>query len=137
MTAKQYLRQLPQIEVRIRRLSDEILERRTKLTSMSLPTLGDKVQTSPGGDRFADMIASLADRELYLAEMIDIYRALRDKIVDQIMDLDDAVQADVLYQRYVQGRQWQEIADATHYSIQHIFRIHGNALVAFAVKYLK
>ena len=103
---------------------------------MSLPTLGDKVQTSPGGDRFADMIASLADRELYLAEMIDIYRALRDKIVDQIMDLDDAVQADVLYQRYVQGRQWQEIADATHYSIQRVFQIHGNALVAFNVKYL-
>ena len=135
MTAKQYLRQIAQTELRIKRLTDEIEERRTKLTSMSMPVLGDKVQTSPGGDRFADMIASLADREHYLAEMIGIYRILRDDIVDQIFGLDDAVQGDVLYQRYVLKKQWQAIADEMHYSIQRIFQIHGNALVAFSKKY--
>lgn len=136
MTAKQYLRQLSQKEINIRKLSDEIEERRAKLTSMTLPVLGDKVQTSPGGDHFADMIASLADREVKLAEDIQEYFRLRDEIVDRILGMDDAVQGDVLYQRYVQGRQWQPIADDMHYSVQRVFQIHGNALVAFAVKYL-
>lgn len=136
MTSKQYLRQLSQKEIHIRKLSDEIEERRAKLTSMTLPVLGDKVQTSPGGDHFADMIAALADREVELSEKIQDYFSFRDEMVDRILGMDDAVQGDVLYQRYVQGKQWQPIADDMHYSVQRVFQIHGNALVAFAVKYL-
>lgn len=134
MTAKQYLRQLTNLELNIRILSEEIEERRSRLTSTAAPILGDRVQTSPK-DVFASMMAALADKEVAQADLILIYEQKRDEIVSQILGLDDAVQGRVLYERYVQCKRWEVIADGMHYSIQRIFQIHGNALVAFALKY--
>lgn len=134
MTAKQYLRQLTKLELNIKILSEEIEERRSRLTSTAAPVLGDRVQTSPK-DVFASMMAALADKEVAQADLILYYEQKRDEIVSQILGLDDAVQGRVLYERYVQCRRWDVIADGMHYSIQRIFQIHGNALVAFARKY--
>lgn len=135
MTAKQYLRQLTNLELNIRILTDELEERRTRLTSTAAPPLGDKVQSSPRGDAFAAALAALADKDVQRREMIFIYEKQRDTIVDQIIGLDDAVQSQVLYERYIRGRRWDVIADDMHFSIQRIFQIHGNALVEFAKKY--
>lgn len=134
MTAKQYLRQLTNLELNIRILSEEIEERRSRLTSTAAPILGDRVQTSPK-DVFASMMAALADKEVAQADLILIYEQKRDEIVTQILGLDDALQGRVLYERYVQRKRWEVIADGMHYSIQRIFQIHGNALVEFARKY--
>lgn len=136
MTAKQYLRQLTKLELNITILTEELEERRTRLTSTAAPPLGDKVQSSPKGDVFASMMAALADKELQRAELIYAYERQRDTIVEQILGMDDAVQGRVLYERYVRSKRWDLIASEMNYSIQRIFQIHGNALVAFAVKYL-
>ena len=135
MTAKQYLRQLSKIELNIRILTDELEERRTRLTSTAAPPLGDKVQSSPRGDAFAAALAALADKDLQRTELIYVYEELRDKIVEQILELDDAVQGRVLYERYVRAKRWDVIASEMNYSIQRIFQIHGNALVEFARKH--
>lgn len=136
MTAKQYLRQLPQLNNRIKILSEEIEERRTRLTSTAAPSLGDKVQSSPKADAFATAMAILADKDLSRQELIIQYEIMRDKIVDQILGLSDETRSRVLYERYVRQRPWNIIAEETHYSIQRIFQIHGNALVEFSTKYL-
>lgn len=135
MTAKQYLRQLSKIELNIRILTDELEERRTRLTSTAAPPLGDKVQSSPRGDAFAAALAALADKDLQRRDLIFIYEQQRDTIVDQIIGLDNAMQSQVLYERYIQGKRWDVIAAEMHYTMQRIFQIHGNALVEFAKKY--
>lgn len=136
MTAKQYLRQLSKIELNIRLLTEELEERRTRLTSTAAPPLGDKVQSSPKGDTFASAMAVLADKDLQRRELIVCYEMLRDEIVEKILGLDNSIYSQVLYERYVQRKSWDSISEDMHYSLQHIFRLHGNALVAFAVKYL-
>ena len=136
MTAKQYLRQLSKIEFNIRLLSEEVEERRTRLTSTAAPVLGDKVQSSPRGDAFAAAMAALADKDLQRQQMIWIYEQLRDEITDRILGMEDSAQAQVLYERYVKRKRWDVIAEEMHYTVQRIFQIHGNALVAFYVKYL-
>lgn len=136
MTAKQYLLQLPKLELNIKLLEAEIEERRTRLTSTSAPKLGDKVQSSTNGDAFATAIAILADKDLQRQEMIITYEVMRDKIVDQILELEDATQSKVLYERYVKRKRWDLIAEEMHFSIQRIFQIHGNALVNFSAKHL-
>lgn len=135
MTAKQYLRQLSKLQQNIRILSEEIEERRTRLTSTAAPTLGDRVQSSPKADAFATAMAILADKDLERQELIYVYEDMRDTIVDQIIQLDDAAQSAVLYKRYVQGRRWDLIAEEMHFSVQRIFQIHGNALVSFSRKF--
>lgn len=136
MTAKQYLRQLSRIENQIKTLSEEIMERRTRLTSTAAPVLGDKVQTSPT-DVFTNIMAALADKEVQFAELCYIYEDQRDKIVRQILGMDNPTQARVLYLRYVKEQRWDVIAEEMHYNRQNVCRIHGNALVEFAKKYLE
>lgn len=80
-------------------------------------------------------MAILADKDLQRQELIWIYETKRDEIVDQILSLDNIAQQRVLYERYVRGKRWEVIAEEMFYSTQHIFRIHGAALLSFAAKY--
>jgi hypothetical protein len=136
MTAKQYLRQLARLQLNIQILTEELEERRTRLTSTAAPQLGDKVQTSPQGDAFAAAMAALVDKDQQRLDLIFEYELLRDKIVAQILGLSNEMQSRVLYARYVQQKRWDTIATEQNYSIQRIFQIHGNALVEFARKYI-
>lgn len=135
MTAKQYLKQLTRLRHQLEVLGMEIEERRTRLESTAAPQLGEKVQSSPKGDVFASMMAALADKELQQTELMFCYETQRNKIVDQILGMDNAIQGRVLYERYVQEKRWDVIAADMFYTRQHICRIHGNALVEFAKKY--
>lgn len=137
MTAKQYLRQLWRLQQNIRILTEEIEERRTQLTSTAVPTLGDKVQTSPGGDKFADMIAALADKEVYQEQLLYEYNIMRAEILGQIMALDNEMYVEVLRSRYLLRKQLKQIAKETNYSYDRICHIHGEALLAFSKKYLQ
>ena len=137
MTAKQYLRQLSKLELNIRILTDELEERRTRLTSTAAPVRGDKVQSSPRGDSFAAAMAALVDKDLQRQELVYIYEQERDRIVAQIMALPNPLQARVLYDRYVQNRTLVQIADATHYSYTRICHVHGQALADFFRIYMQ
>lgn len=136
MTAKQYLRQLSKLELNIKILTDELEERRTRLTSTAAPALGDKVQSSPRGDAFAAAVAALADKDRKRTEMIYVYEQMRDRIVEQILGLDNVTQSQVLYERYVRRQSLRVIADEMVYSYDRICHIHGEALVAFSKRFL-
>lgn len=135
MTAKQYLRQLSRLRRHIEKLTEELTERRTRLEGTTMP-LGEKVQSSPTGDRFADMIAALADKDRTRTELIFAYEVQRDQIVDQILGLGVDIYEDLLFRRYVQEQTLEQIAVAMHYSYDRVRHLHGEALQFFTRKYL-
>ncbi len=135
MTAKHYLRQLWRLQRNIEILAEEIEIRRTSLTSTTAPVFGDRVQTTPGGDRFADLMAALADKELEQEELIYQYRLMRARILEEIMALDNEMQVVVLRSRYLNRETLRKIAEENHYSYDRICHIHGEALLAFAAKH--
>lgn len=135
MTSRQYLRQLSRIQQNIRILSEEIERRKTKLTSTTVSASADRVQTSTSGDRFADMIAALADKELEQERLLYIYQTLRAQIVNQIQALDNPLYIIVLYKHYVEEKRLTVIAEETHYSYPSVKRIHSKALISFSEKY--
>ena len=137
MTAKQYLRQLWRLQLNIAILTEEIESRKTSLTSTTAPVLGDRVQTSSTGDRFADMIAVLADKELQQERLLYEYHIMRADILQEISALDNEMQVTVLYGRYLMRKSLRQIAEETNYSYDRICHIHGEALIAFAQKYPK
>ena len=136
MTAKQYLRQLSRLNKQIRAIEEELEERRTRLTSITAPVTGDKVQTSVHGDRFADMIAALADLDRTWEALKFEYELQRDKMVHEILDMDNELYREILRRHYIQEQKLIQVAAEMHYSYDWIRRLHGKALVAFAKKYL-
>lgn len=137
MTPKQFLRQLRKIAANIEVLQEELTRLRSRVESTTVQISADRVQTSPTGDRFADAIADLADKELYYMDMVEEYERLRQRIVDLILGMDNPIHVQVLYGRYVKGRSLSAIANELAYSYDRIKHVHGEALQAFDEKYLR
>lgn len=135
MTSKQYLRKIGKARRRIEKLTLELEERRTRLTSISPPQFSERVQSSQQGDRFADMIAALADTDLKRQQLIFLYEMQRDQIVDEILGLESDLYSELLYRRYVREQSLERIAADLSYSYDRIRHAHGDALIAFAKKY--
>lgn len=135
MTAKQYLRQVRKAQLQIQRLTEEIEERRTAITSTAAPILGDRVQTSPS-DHFAAAMAQLMDLDMRRAEEMLDYLILKDRISEQIRSIEPELYQTVLYKRYINAMSLRKIAEEEGYSYDWICHVHGDALLAFSKKFL-
>lgn len=124
---KAYLKQITDIELRIRVLRYRQEEILTEAEGLGV-NLKEKVQTSPIPDAMATAVARLVDEQARLAEAIAEHRATKDKIIKTIEALEDARYKRVLFERYVEHKRLQEIADEMYYSLQHTQRLLRLAL---------
>ena len=129
MNAKDELELLRRHKSVINRISAERSELEDvlyKCTSRS-----DGMPKSGGGDRMGALVARVADLQDDLAAELDRYLRVRDMITAKIGCLKDERYRDVLVYRYVAGLDWGSVAKVMHYSIDHVYRLHGGALVAY------
>ena len=91
----------------------------------------DGMPKSGGGDRMGSLVARVADLQDDLAAELDRYLRVRDMITAKIGCLKDERYRDVLVYRYVAGLDWGSVAKVMHYSIDHVYRLHGGALVVY------
>ena len=126
--AKQYLKQYENAvkdEQRIQREYDEEME------------LIDNIRSSLGGDglpRSGEISKKVERQAIKLAEKADelleaAFAAI--KIRQQIFKMVMKVPGDmgsVLYERYVQLKDWKDVADAVGYSESHIYELHRQGL---------
>lgn len=131
MTAKAYLEQLTTLQRNIERLHEEIERQRARLTSTAIKLSADKVQTSLHGDKFADIIAAIADKDLRYRDLLAIYEELREQIVCQILQLPDERYSRILLLKYADGLKLDDIAERIHYSPGYTKQLHSAALTAF------
>lgn len=102
----------------------------------------DKVQTSPA-NTIEDAVSELVDLESRLAEVSHKYAEAARIRTNQILDMENAQYAELLYLRYVddgkngKGNTLADVADMMNYSMDWTRRLHGRALQAFGEKYMK
>ena len=145
MTAKEYLSQISQCDMKIQALirTRDLLREKAKCDSS--PQLStDKVSSSGGSSApMADAVDRYVDIERELDAMQDEYGALILKITKQINCMDDQRYVELLNLRYVESKRLEDIAcimrkrDGGMYNYEYIKRLHGYALAAFTRKYLK
>lgn len=138
MTAKEYLRQLKSLKIKIdqrRRERDRLI---TDAMGNSSPRLTvDKVQTSISGDTMGDKLAEAADIQREVDWLINKLIADRHRIIGEIHALTDARYIQILYLHYVEGKRLEDVAEimikpnGKPYSYDHIASLHGMALQEF------
>lgn len=87
----------------------------------------ERVQTSLVNST-EDLIIKIVDFEEEITRSIDRLIDLKQeasKVIDQI----DGAYGTVLEMRYLECMRWEEIAYRLNYSIQHVYRLHGQALL--------
>ena len=135
MTAKEYLGQIHRLEdevehawIQLQRLQREV----SFLTGVRYD--GDRVQSSNNTTGFPT-VEKLADKELELERMINNLADKRWIIIEQIEGLPNQVHSRLLFERYVNYRNFETIGELMNYSYPHTIRLHGEALMAFTKKY--
>lgn len=125
MTTKQWLMRARNIDREIDSLvkaRGELYDRVTKITQSYT---GDVVQSTKDPHRFE----KLAEYEIEIDHRIDKLIDVKREINAKINQLPDWKLRMVLFERYLLGRTWEQIAVDMHYTYQHVCRLHGRALI--------
>lgn len=131
MTTKEYLQQVYWAKRNIQRLEKEISELEEDIESISaMDYARDRVDSSSSSSIVEDSVIRLSKCRDKLIGKQNEYTRLRDKIGEEIESLDDERYKEILSLRYIHCMSWQDISKTMNYS-EHIYRLHGEALVYF------
>ena len=129
MTPKEYLKQAYRLDHRINSDIAELGRLREMSTSISSPSLGEKVQTNRNTDApFVKCLERIYSLEEKINEEIDLLVNLKDEIrsvIDMVSNTDERM---VLRYRYIHNYTWEQIGDVLGADSRTVRRWHGQAL---------
>lgn len=128
MTIKEYLRQYEEAERIARRMKSEYDAALLKIDSIKSPMDTDG---TPHGSAISRRTEEAA---IQLAEAAERYKNAeieaikkRGQVFNLIWNV-PGIKGDILYERYINLRRWDEIADIIHYSLRQVHNLHGQVL---------
>lgn len=136
MTAKEYLKQIEALDIKIRQKQDQLdclKETAGGNAAIRYDKLNVQITVAP------DMMERNVLRMVELEEKIWADKlkmeTLKDQIIDQIQSLEDERYIDLLFRRYVKYQKFEQIALDMSYDYVYIRELHGEALGAFEQEY--
>ena len=137
MKAKEYLKQVELLDVKIRQKKIELAGLKEEATCTgAFDYSAEKVQTSSKADSMSKKVAKYVDLENEIHEDIERLTELKHKVIGQIHMLYDPKYINVLFKKYIEYKGLKEISKELGYSYDHIRRVHGWALLEFQRKNL-
>ena len=130
MTAKEYLRQLIDIDQDIQDYQDEILRIRTGLEKMT-PQLSGMPMGSPDPDKLAGHMDGLIMWQERLNKAVDEACRLKVGVMDLLEQMPNETTRRILWKRYIAGKPFTLISVELSYSYHRTCHLHGQALREF------
>ena len=128
MTAKEFLRQYEYADRRVRRLEMEYQDELIMVDAIRSTSDNDGMPHGSGISKpTEDKALRLADKRLRLIEARTEAVEKRQAVFDLINGI-DGIEGDLLYERYVRLRKWEEICILLHYSWKGVHIVHRRAL---------
>lgn len=128
MTAKEFLRQYEYADKRARRLGAEYQREIQMIDAIRSASDNDGMPHSTGTSRpTEDKALKLADKALRWREAELEAIRVRQQVFELIYDI-DGIEGEVLTERYINLRKWEEICVLVHYSWQGVHLVHKRAL---------
>ncbi|MEE0981456.1 MAG: DUF1492 domain-containing protein [Acutalibacteraceae bacterium] len=128
MNADEFLKQIERADTLIDSKLSELYRLRCLVTSITVPTDREAIQTSGVSDKVGNTVAKIVDLENEIDDMIDEYIDTRNKCIGVIEQLKDTLQYKVIHMRYVEYKSYVEIEDELNYSHQWIMDVRRAAL---------
>ncbi len=132
LTSREYLKQYEEAERLVRRLENEYQEETEKIDSIR-SSVGDGTPHGGAISKTVEIQAMrLAEKALEWKQAeLDAVR-IRQEVVNVINQI-PGEQGDVLYERYINLKRWDDVAEAVGYSVRQTHRIHQAALGSLQV----
>lgn len=123
-----YLQQVRLCDIHIRRLTEDLERTRDMTTQITARLNVAPVSGSHEQDKLGGAVAKIVDLEKDINDAIEEYVSIKNDVIKTLGKVEDANQLNVLYNRYVLGRTWEEIACDMGYSYYGVCKLHGKAL---------
>lgn len=130
MTAKDYLKDIRKLDLEIQTLQEQISLLRKNAEGLRAMELSDMPKGGKGKD-MSDYVAEIADLQMVCVQHVSELIMKKQDAIERIMSIDGSELRNVLLLRYIQCKEWDEIADKLQYNLRTIFRLHGEALKEF------
>ncbi|MBP5170298.1 MAG: DUF1492 domain-containing protein [Oscillospiraceae bacterium] len=138
MTAKEYLRQLWNLDREIEIKYRDLEELRAQIGIKAQPDPNENVGHSGNtSDPVSDIAVRIVQMEKRINKKIDKLISLKQKITAQIDGMENRNSRMILTCRYVLMQNWDDVADSLGYSVQNCYILHGRALQEFQNMYMK
>ena len=128
MTAKEYLSQVQRLDQMIDIKLEEASSLRSLASRVTSAFGEERVQTSKKQSPMEDIIVKLMDLENEVNNDIDRLIALKKEVIKNINKIDNCNLRLILTMRYINNRDWEEIADNMLYDVRTIYRFHKQGL---------
>ena len=129
MQVKEFLNKIRHIDMMIDCKCSQIKDLRDRLTSISCPMGGEKVQSTKDPDKFTDPVSKIIELEQEINEDIDKLINMKCVARKMIEQLDNEFEKLVLYKRYFENKTFEQISVEVNYSWRRIHQLHGDALI--------
>jgi RNase H-fold protein (predicted Holliday junction resolvase) len=128
LEAKEFLKQVEKLDVRITNKLIEQRQWRDIALGITANMEGERVQSSGSQSKMADAITKCVDMEAEIDSLIDKLIDTKKEVIQAIERLDSPIEYDILHKRYIQFKDLQDIAD--HYGKEYGWATttHGRAL---------
>lgn len=130
MDAKKYLSQARLLNNRIKSFENELEYINTIALGPSGPSYGpNKIKQQPSLEApFIRYIDKIMELEKMIHAEIDKLMALKREIAKTIAEIEDAKLEIILRERYINCRNWEDIAIDLAYSQVYLFKLHQKAI---------
>lgn len=128
MTGKEYMEQIRNVRREIRLLQEQILRDTVYASNVKAIRYDvDRVQTSPDGDRMADIISGIVGAEDKLYKKVKDLMKREDEARNYLLQLREE-QERVLVLHYFNDLKWDDVAEQTGYSLSRVYEIKNDGL---------
>ena len=124
MTIKEYLLQIKEQNIKVKKQQEYIQRLKDSLDIAGISYEEEKVQSSVEPDKFAKIFSQIDEEEKILDLMKNTLIKTRVKIINQIQQLDNSKHKDILNIVYVDGKNLRKAAQEMKFSYDYIKEIH-------------
>lgn len=135
VATQKYLRQVERLDRMIQNKLSEIYQLKVIATSVTVAQKDVNVQTSGDKDLIGSTVAKIVDLERETDMLVDEYIDKRKKIISQIESLEDTDVYNVLAERYIARRSWDDIETSMDMSHRYLMAVHKRALKEFEERF--
>ncbi len=132
--AREFLERVRVLRRGIKRKQGKIRFLREMATSTTATVSDMPRSDSPNLQRMETVLCKAADLERELAEDKATLAAVKEEITEAICDLDEYKEQQALFGRYVECREWEDIAKACGYHKRTVQRHHDAGVEHLAMK---
>ena len=137
MNVKRYLTEIRKLDRKISNKQLELESLKALVISITPKLKEANVQSGSSQDRLGDTIAKILDLQNAINLEIDKYVDRKLEAIRLINLLEDDISVNILIQRYINYKHWEEIGESLGYSRQWIIKKHGKALLDFEKVYTR